>query len=155
RRGLGHSHVLRLVRRPSLDRPVLVAAFEGWNDAGEAASYASAYLERSWEAISFAEIDPEEFFDFTEVRPEVRFEGEQRQITWPTTSVSFAVAEGIGQDVVFLRGPEPQLRWRTYCDTVVELATRLRAERAILLGAYLSEVTHTRAVPVNATSRDP
>jgi proteasome assembly chaperone (PAC2) family protein len=147
--------MVRFLRRPPVSRPILVAAFEGWNDAGEAASYASAYIAQATGAVNFAEIDPEEFFDFTEVRPEVSLsDSDERNITWPTTSISFAPANGVGHDVILLRGPEPQLRWRTYCESIVELAKRCSVERVVLLGAYLSEVTHSRPVPVNATSRD-
>ena len=139
---------------PVLQRPVLVAAFEGWNDAGEAASLAAAHLASASGALSFAEIDPEEFFDFTEVRPEVALEGGTRKIVWPTTT--FAVAKGTPEerDLIVVRGPEPQLRWRSYCEQFVELARSLQVARVVTFGAYLSEITHNRPVPVNAHSND-
>lgn len=144
---------VRYLRRTSLDRPVVVAAFEGWNDAGEAASQAVSYLERSWDATPLAEIDPEEFFDFTEVRPEVAtVEGQRREIVWPATVISVAATRPGERDVVLLRGHEPQLRWRTYSEVVVGIAKSIGAEQVITLGAYLSEVTHGRPVPVNALS---
>lgn len=144
---------VRYLRRPALERPVLLAAFEGWNDAGEAASQAASYLARAWGATPLAEIDPEEFFDFTEVRPEVSIgDGGSREVLWPSTSISVATSRAGERDVVLLRGHEPQLRWRTYSEVVVEVALALRAERVVTLGAYLSEVTHGRAVPVNAVS---
>ena len=141
---------------PKLRNPILIAAFEGWNDAGEAASYAAGYLARQWEAMPFAEIDPDEFFDFTEIRPEVSLvDGTTRHILWPATSFSIARSATGGSDIVIVRGPEPHLRWRTYTDAMVELVELLGIELVITLGAYLSEVTHGRPVPVNATSSDP
>jgi proteasome assembly chaperone (PAC2) family protein len=140
---------------PHLEHPVMICAFEGWNDAGEAASYASTHLADVWEARPFAEIDPDEFFDFTEVRPEVSFtESGERQIVWPSTSFTIAKSRGEGPDVVLVRGPEPQLRWQAYCAAVIELARCLNVERVVTLGAYLAEVTHGRPVPVNAASAD-
>lgn len=140
---------------PPLHHPVMIVAFEGWNDAGEAASYSTSFLERAWSAMPFAEIDPEEFFDFTEVRPEVQFNPDQtRSIRWPVTSFSLATAGGQGNDVILVRGSEPQLRWRTYCDAFIELALSLNVERVIMLGAYLGEITHSRPVPVTASTHD-
>lgn len=144
---------VRYLRKPALNRPVVLAAFEGWNDAGEAASQAANFLARAWDATPLAEIDPEEFFDFTEIRPEVTLvEGPRREISWPATSISLARSQLGERDVVLLRGHEPQLRWRTYSSVVVEIARALHAERVVTLGAYLSEVTHGRPVPVNAVS---
>ena len=140
---------------PRLEHPVMVCAFEGWNDAGEAASYAATHLAEAWGARPFAEIDSDEFFDFTEVRPEVTFtESGERRIVWPSTSFMIAKSHGSGPDVVLVRGPEPQLRWQAYCAAVIELARCLGVERVVTLGAYLAEVTHGRPVPVNAASAD-
>ena len=141
---------------PMLRNPVMVAAFEGWSDAGDAASYAAGYLIRQWGAIPYAEVDPDEFFDFTEVRPEVTLNGGNgRQILWPSTRFSIVRSLGEGPDLVIVRGPEPHFRWRTYTEAMVALAQMLGVELVISLGAYLSEVTHGRPVPVNATSSDP
>jgi len=135
-----------------LGRPRMVVAFEGWNDAGDAASCALARLARAWSATPFAEIDPEEFFDFTATRPEVTVvEGMVREITWPATVLSVAPGP---VDVVTARGPEPQLHWRAYCDAFVELAGELHTERVVMLGAYLDEVTHSRPVPLAVTGSD-
>ena len=137
---------------PCLERPRMVVAFEGWNDAADAASCALANLARAWAATPFAEIDPEEFFDFTAARPEVIVvEGLAREITWPATV--FSAAPG-PVDVVTARGPEPQLRWRAYCDAFVELAGELRTERVVMLGAYLAEVRHSGPVPLTVTGSD-
>lgn len=133
----------------------MIVAFEGWNDAGEAASYAASFLDRAWSCVPFAEIDPEEFFDFTEVRPEIQLTADRkRTIKWPVTSFSLAAAGGKGNDVILVRGSEPQLRWRTYCEAFIELARSLSVERVIMLGAYLGEITHSRPVPVSASTHD-
>ena len=91
--------------RPNLRRPVLVAAFEGWNDAADAASSAARYLKERWGARPFASIDPEEFFDFSSTRPQVRLTaGLQREILWPLTELSAAPLPDTGRDVVLLVG---------------------------------------------------
>jgi len=138
-----------------LRRPVLIAAFEGWNDAGDGASAAAAYLARRWRAERFAAIDPEEFYDFTATRPEVRIEGNAtRAIDWPENVFSFAPLGATARDVVFLRGVEPQLRWRTFSSLVVEVATAVGVELVVTLGALLAEVPHTRPVRVTGTAAD-
>lgn len=138
---------------PGLRRPAMLVSFEGWNDAGEAASFATSYLAKSWGAVPFAEIDPEEFFDFTEARPEVTMgDGRTRSLTWPSTVVSVAGMPGTGRDLVIVRGHEPHLRWKTYCAAVIELARRLGVTEVVTLGAYLAEITHDRDVPVNAAA---
>ena len=140
---------LRWDERPSLRRPVLIAAFEGWNDAGDAASTAVGYLAEAWSARPFASIDSEEFYDFTAVRPRVRLvDGVTRHVDWPRTELSAASVPNSPHDVVFLRGAEPQLRWRTYVATAVGMARELGVELVVTLGALLADVAHTRAVPV-------
>lgn len=141
--------------RPVLRRPVLIAAFEGWNDAGDGASAASAYLARRWGAETFASIDAEEFFDFTATRPEVHLErGGLRAIEWPETRFASAPLGPSGRDVVFVRGAEPQLRWRTFTSLVVEVARTVGVELVVTLGALLAEVPHTRPVRVTGTAQD-
>ncbi|HWD24838.1 MAG TPA: PAC2 family protein [Acidimicrobiales bacterium] len=133
----------------------MVCAFEGWNDAGEAASFAAAHLHEAWQARPFAEIDSDEFFDFTEVRPEtIITEDGRRRIVWPSTSFSVAKGEMGAPDIVIVRGPEPQLRWQAYIAALIELALFLKIERVVTLGAYLGEVTHGRPVPVSASTTD-
>jgi proteasome assembly chaperone (PAC2) family protein len=143
---------LRWSSRPALRKPVVIAAFEGWNDAGDAASTAARWLRDRFAPRVFAEIDPEEFFDFTTTRPQVRIEDGVRRIDWPLTDLS-AGAEG-GRDVVVVLGSEPQLRWRTFCEQVVGVAEEVDAERLITLGALLAEVPHTRPTSVMATGDD-
>ena len=141
---------------PKLRRPVLVAAFEGWNDAADAASSAARYLKERWNARPFATIDPEEFFDFSSTRPQVRLTaGLQREIVWPVTELSAAALPDTGRDVVVLVGHEPQLRWRTFAAQVVAVATELGAELVVTLGALLADVAHTRPVRVTGTAATP
>ena len=141
--------------RPTLRRPVLVAAFEGWNDAADAASTAARYLKDRWSARPFASIDPEEFYDFTSTRPQVRLlQGITRRIEWPATELSAASLPGTSRDVVVLLGHEPQLKWRTFSEQVVGLATELGVELIVILGALLADVAHTRPVKVTGTAAD-
>jgi proteasome assembly chaperone (PAC2) family protein len=148
---------LRISEHPDLDRPVLVTAFRGWNDGGQAASLAVGYLARVWEAERFADIDPEGFFAFQVTRPQVTLvDGTTRQIDWPETAFYHARPEGLGRDVVLLLGIEPNVRWRTFTGLIVELAQELGVEMVITLGALLADVPHTRATPVtgSATSEE-
>ncbi len=146
---------MRWDHRPRLRRPVLVAAFEGWNDAADAASGAARYLKASWGARPFATIDPEEFYDFSSTRPQVRLaEGFTREIIWPSNELSGASLPETGRDVVVLIGTEPQLRWRTFCAQVVGVARDLGAELVVTLGALLADVAHTRPVRVTGTAAD-
>ncbi len=142
--------------RPTLRRPVLVAAFEGWNDAGDAASSAIRYLRDRWSARPFATIDPEEFYDFSATRPQVRLtSGGSRQIVWPSAELSAAALPGTSRDVVVLLGHEPQLKWRTFTEQVVGVANDLGVELIVILGALLADVAHTRPVRVTGTAADP
>lgn len=147
---------LHLRELPKLRKPVVVVAFEGWNDAGDGASTASAFLARTWQVRPFGEIDPEEFIDFTDTRPEVRIlEGDRRETVWPATVFAAASLAGAPRDVVIVRGHEPHLRWRTYCSLVVDAVRAVGAEQVVTMGALLAEVAHTRPVPVSATATDP
>jgi proteasome assembly chaperone (PAC2) family protein len=142
--------------RPSLDSPVLVAAFEGWNDAGDAASGAVRYLIDRYDAELVADIDPEEFFDFTSARPQAEVDEDGvRHIVWPTTEVYAGTLPGDAGDVVLLIGTEPQLRWRTFCAQVTGLAQELDCRLVVILGALVAEVPHSRPVPVVGTVSDP
>jgi proteasome assembly chaperone (PAC2) family protein len=141
--------------RPELEKPVLLAAFRGWNDGAQAASLAAGYLAKTWEAEQFAEIDPEHFFDFQATRPHVSLEdGLTRRIEWPETGFYHARPEGLDRDVVLLLGIEPNLRWRTFTELVVGLATELEVELMITLGALLADVPHTRPAPVTGSATD-
>jgi hypothetical protein len=141
--------------RPQLRRPVLIAAFEGWNDAADAASTAVRYLRDRWSARPFASIDHEDFYDFTSTRPQVRLvNGITRRIEWPETELSWAPLPGTSRDVVVLLGHEPQLKWRTFTELVVGVATELDVELIVILGALLADVPHSRPVRVTGTAAD-
>ena len=142
--------------RPTLDRPVLVAAFEGWNDAGDAASGTVRYLIDRYDADLVAEIDPEEFFDFTTTRPQAEIDDDGvRRIVWPTTEIYAATLPGDAGDALLLIGSEPQLKWRTFCAQVTGLASELGCRLVVVLGALVAEVPHSRPVPVIGTVTDP
>ncbi len=148
--------LLRWESRPSLRQPLLVAAFEGWNDAGNAASEAAAYLMKAWGGKTFAVFDSEELFDFTSSRPRVKLEsGATRRLEWPALSLSSAPVPGADRDVIFFSGPEPQLRWRSLAEEVSQLCTSLGVTLAVLLGALLADVPHTRPVRVTGGAGDP
>src|SRR5438309_6533929 len=141
--------------RPKLRRPVLVAAFEGWNDAADAATSAVRYLRDRWEARPFAQVDPEDFYDFTATRPQVRLtDGLTREIVWPANELSAASIPGVERDVIVLLGVEPGLHWRTFCTEVVGAAQELGVEMMVTLGALLADVPHTRPVRVTGTAAD-
>jgi len=146
---------LRWHHRPKLRQPVLVAAFEGWNDAGDAASGAARWLADRFGAELVATIDAEDFFDFTTTRPIVELTDEgKRRITWPDTELWAAGTDGPA-DLIVLVGHEPHLRWRTYCRAVTEAADALDVSMVLTLGALLSDVPHTRPTAVSGTADDP
>jgi len=141
--------------RPRLRSPVMVCAFKGWNDAGEAASAALGYIHGHFESAAVASIDPEEFYDFTAVRPSVRLtDGRTREIDWPENSVSVAEVPGAESDLVMLQGTEPSLRWTRFTDQVVEAATGLGVRMVITLGALLADVPHSRPVSITGVASD-
>ena len=135
--------------------PVLVAAFEGWNDAGDAASGAVEHLAQVWQATEVAALDPEDYYDFQVNRPEVTIdEGGSRQIVWPTTRLSVARVPLATRDVVLLHGIEPSMRWRAFIEEVLGAARDLGVEMIVTLGALLADTPHTRPVPVTGTSTE-
>jgi proteasome assembly chaperone (PAC2) family protein len=141
--------------RPELRAPVMVCAFRGWNDAGEAATAALSYIRGSFEAREVAEIDPEDFYDFTAVRPSVKLtEGSMREIEWPENSFSVAPVPGAEGDLVMLQGVEPSLRWRRFTDDVVTTARDLGVRMVITLGALLADVPHSRPVAITGITSD-
>jgi proteasome assembly chaperone (PAC2) family protein len=147
---------LRVLETPDLKRPVLVASFRGWNDGGQGATLATGYLSKLWGAARFAEIDPEDFFDFQATRPHVSLvDGVSRQLDWPDNALFHARIAGGDRDAVLLVGVEPNLRWRTFTDLVVGLARDLGVELVVTLGALLADVPHTRPAPVTGSASDP
>lgn len=141
--------------RPKLRNPVLVVAFEGWNDAGDAASISASQIADHYRAIRFATIDPEPFFDFSKSRPIIRLNDEgERFIEWPTTSFSAAILADTDRDLIVLTGTEPELRWRTFSEQITELALDFEVEIAVTVGALIADVTHTRPTTIYGTSSD-
>jgi predicted ATP-grasp superfamily ATP-dependent carboligase len=135
--------------KPELRRPVMVCAFKGWNDAGEAASAAVSFIHDSVESERVATIDPEEFFDFTAVRPMIRLaDGETRELDWPEATISAATVPGAEGDLVVLQATEPSLRWRRYTESVLAAARALDVRMVITLGALLADVPHSRPVSI-------
>jgi proteasome assembly chaperone (PAC2) family protein len=140
---------------PRLVEPVMIAAFEGWNDAGEAASTALEHLELSWDATPLASIDPEDYYDFQVTRPHVRHaDGVSRKIEWQTTRLSVAELPGTERHVVLVNGIEPNLRWRAFCSELLGYVERLGVTKVITLGALLTDTPHTRPTPVSGISFD-
>ena len=147
---------LNVARRPSLERPVLIAAFRGWNDGGQGASLAGGYLAKVWEADRFAEIEPENFYDFQATRPHVSLvEGQTRHIEWPENAFYHASIPGLDRDAILLLGIEPNLRWKTFTGMIVDLAQDLGVELMVTLGSLLADVPHTRPAPVTGNATDP
>lgn len=141
---------------PELRSPVLVAAFEGWNDAADAASSVVDHLMKVWNARVVAAIDPEEFYDFQMNRPVVGTdENGHRRLTWPSTQLAVASPPGALRDVILLRGIEPNMRWRQFCAELLAGATELGAELVVTLGALLADTPHTRPIPVTGTATEP
>ena len=141
--------------RPSLRRPVLVAAFRGWNDAGDAASAAVEFIRARFEPTPVARIDPDEFLDFTTVRPTIKLdEGRTREIDWPDTRDLGRRGARRRADLVVLQGVEPSLRWRRYSEAIVEVARELDASTVITLGSLLADVPHTRPVSITGIASD-
>jgi proteasome assembly chaperone (PAC2) family protein len=142
-------------RRPELRSPVLVAAFRGWNDGGQAASLAAGYLAKLWNAQEFAEIEPEGFFDFQVTRPNVSLvDGVTRKVDWPETAFRHASLPAIERDAVLLTGNEPNVRWKTFTGLIVELVRELEIELVVTLGSLLADVPHTRPAPVTGSASD-
>jgi predicted ATP-grasp superfamily ATP-dependent carboligase len=143
-------------RRPGgLRAPAMVCAFQGWNDAGDAASNAVSFLASALQASSFARIDSEEFYDFQANRPSIRFdEREVREIVWPTVEIFEAKAPRAPRDLVLVQGVEPSMRWRAFSTHMVDLAEALGVQLVVTLGALLGDVPHTRPVSLSGHASD-
>ncbi|MBM6405827.1 PAC2 family protein [Phycicoccus sp. CSK15P-2] len=136
----------------ALRDPVMIAAFEGWNDAGEAASAVVEHLARIWDADVVAALDPEDYYDFQVNRPRVVAENGKRRISWRTTRVLVARDTSLGRDVVLVQGVEPSFRWRAFAIELMELAEGAEVSMVVTLGALMADVAHSRPIPVTATS---
>lgn len=146
---------LRWTRRPRLEEPVLLAAFRGWNDAGDAATGAAKHLSQHWRTRPFAELDPESYYDFTVTRPLVHLDdNDERRLTWPTNRFSAGRIPDSAIDVIILEGIEPHFGWKSFCSHVLGLASHLEARLVVTLGALLADVPHTRPVSIYGSSDD-
>jgi proteasome assembly chaperone (PAC2) family protein len=139
--------------KPEFHSPVLIMAFEGWNDAGDAASSAAHYIAQQVNAEVFARMDPEPFYDFQNTRPLVRLDGSSRLIDWPDNTFGYGSLGG--RDLIILRGIEPQLRWRTYSETISELASAVGVDMVVSLGALIADVAHTRPSTIYGSAITP
>ena len=137
---------------PELDNPIMIAAFEGWNDAGDAATAVVEHLSELWGAEAVAALDPEDYYDFQVNRPRAVIEGGQRRISWRTTRILIAQDTPLGRDVVLVHGVEPSFRWRAFAVELMEFAQGADVQLIITLGALMADVAHTRPIPVTATS---
>jgi proteasome assembly chaperone (PAC2) family protein len=146
---------IRFTTTPSLNDAILVAAFKGWNDASEVATAAVRFLVRRWKARRFAELDPEEFFDFSETRPQVRYGRDgNRVIDWPVTEFHFHRGVAGGRDVVLVLGTEPNLRWRTFTDAIVDLSRKVNVTTVVTLGGLLADVPHSGVTRLTGSASD-
>ena len=141
---------------PALRAPALVCAFAGWNDAASAATAALEAVAAALEPQVVARIDPEEFYDFQVNRPTIRLvEGQTRQIEWPQNTLLAVEVPSAERDLALLSGVEPNVRWRTFAESIVEAAERLGVQMMITLGALIADVAHTRPVPITGLASDP
>jgi predicted ATP-grasp superfamily ATP-dependent carboligase len=142
--------------QPVLRHPVLVAAFTGWNDAGDAATDAIELLANQYGAEQVGYIDPEEHIDFQALRPTVVItDGVTREIRWPGTRILAARVPDSTRDLVLVLGPEPHLKWRDYCDAVLEVVSELGCELAVTLGSLLADSSHHQTVRITGSTTEP
>ncbi len=140
---------------PELDRPNVIAAFQGWNDAGQSATTAVRYLVDAWQAEPFAKMDPEEYYSFTDTRPTIRIvDGSQRELSWPKNEFFFYRGSDTQPAAVLMIGTEPNLKWRSYCSEITRLARSVGARRLVTLGSLVTDAVHTRPVPLTGFSTD-
>jgi predicted ATP-grasp superfamily ATP-dependent carboligase len=144
--------VIELEDMSELRDPLMIAAFEGWNDAGEAATAAIEHLIEVWDAEPVAAIDPEDYYDFQVNRPRVVVEDGQRRISWPTTRILLAESALLDRDVILVQGVEPSTRWRSFTIELLEYARQVGVSTFVTLGALLADVPHTRPILITATS---
>lgn len=146
--------VIEIEDLPELHDPVMICAFEGWNDAGEAASRVIEHLADIWDAETVAAIDPEDYYDFQVTRPRVTNQGMGRGIHWNTTRILLASPDSLGRDVLLVTGIEPSFRWRAFTTEILDLAAANSVGTVITLGALLADVAHTRPIPITCSTDD-
>jgi proteasome assembly chaperone (PAC2) family protein len=145
--------LIQYTNQPMLRDPIVLVAFGGWNDAADSATTAIKFLIDRWKPITIAEIETEDFFVFTEARPTVKFvDGIQRAIVWPSNQFSAYIAPEFNRDVILFTGTEPQLKWKTFSATFLEVCKHFNASEVVFLGALLADVPHSIAVPISGTS---
>jgi len=140
---------------PTLNRPILVLAFAGWNDAGGSATFAAKFLSQRLAANKFANLDPETFYNFVEQRPQVRVRNGEREILWPANEFSYARDSRLVQDVIIGMGTEPHLRWRTYIESIMRVVQECHVELVVSLGALLADVAYSRPIRLTGSASDP
>jgi len=140
---------------PTLNQPILVLAFAGWNDAGGSATFATKFLSQRLGAHKFASLDPETFYNFVEQRPQVRVRHGEREILWPANEFSYVRDAGLVQDVIIGMGVEPHLRWRAYVDSILQVVQQCQVELVVTLGALLADVVYSRPVRLTGSASDP
>ncbi|MEM8922443.1 MAG: PAC2 family protein [Actinomycetota bacterium] len=148
-------HVHWTAGRPELRDPILLVAFEGWGDAGDAATTAARHIRDRLGGEAFAELDPEPFYDFTATRPDVRIEGNARTIDWPSNEISAVTVPTSKHDLIVLVGIEPQLLWRTFTRQILALVDEFDVKLVISLGALIADVVHSRPARIYSSGYDP
>jgi len=147
-------HIQWVADRPELEDPILILAFEGWNDAGDAASTAASHIRDRFGGEVFARIDPEHFYDFTTNRPLLRLESGVRVIDWPENSFAAVSRPDLPHDLIVMVGHEPQLKWRTYTEQILSIVEDFDVDMIITLGALIADVAHSRPTPVYTSGHD-
>jgi proteasome assembly chaperone (PAC2) family protein len=148
--------VIEIEDAPELIDPIVIAAFEGWNDAAEAASSAMDHLMRVWDARPVGAVDPEDFYDFQVNRPIVGTDDNgHRRLSWPSTQIAIASPPDLDRDVILVRGIEPNMRWRQFVAEVLAACDELGGQLVVTLGALLADTPHTRPIPVSGTATEP
>jgi proteasome assembly chaperone (PAC2) family protein len=140
---------------PTLNRPILLLAFSGWNDAGGAATFATKFIVQRLAAHTFASIDPETFYNFTEQRPQVRLRKGEREIIWPANEFSYTRDPGLVQDLIVGLGVEPHLQWRAYTEAILRIVQECNVELVVTLGALLADVAYSRPIRLTGTASEP
>ena len=143
---------LRITQQPHLRQPLLIAGFAGWNDAGEAASSSVRFIQRRWRAETIADINPEYFYDFTQMRPQVRLKDGERYVEWPANTFTAKRVEHLDRDIILFAGIEPHLAWRSYVDAVLQVCRTFEVSGVIVLGALLGEANHSKPVRLSGAA---
>ena len=146
---------LRFHTRPELQSPLVIAGFAGWNDAGEVATSAIRFIRRRWRAERFADIDPEEFYDFTQARPTVHLEKGERKLTWPTNEFAAHKLDESKRHIILLSGIEPHINWRRFVTNIVDICKTYEVATFVTLGGLLAEVRHADTIRVGGSATDP